>query len=157
MLVSLFCLAGGLTEPSVVPRFIEALEAAGAAAVRVPAYLTTLGLPGLECCAAEAQLLQQGRIDAIAFSSTAEVRLQQHLTCDLAQQCGWKQSHNRVLRKLPPIAVGSTVRIKGFHDDYSAAALACARTPSACPGEASTLPLKAGFAHTSQEESPYRP
>jgi uroporphyrinogen-III synthase len=54
---------------------MEALAAAGAAAVRVPAYLTKLGLPGPECCAAEAQLLQQGHVDAIAFSSTAEVRI----------------------------------------------------------------------------------
>jgi uroporphyrinogen-III synthase len=61
-------------EPPVVPRFLEALEAAGAAAVRVPAYLTTIGLPGPQCCVAEASLLQQGAIDAIAFSSTAEVR-----------------------------------------------------------------------------------
>lgn len=61
-------------EPPVVPRFIQALEAAGAAATRVPAYLTTLGLPGPECCAAEVQLLEQGHIHAIAFSSTAEVR-----------------------------------------------------------------------------------
>lgn len=67
------CPAGGLVEPPVVPRFIEALQAAGATAVRVPAYLTTLGLPGPECCTAEAQLLQQGHVDAIAFSSTAEV------------------------------------------------------------------------------------
>lgn len=60
-------------EPPVVPRFIEALTAAGAAAVRVPAYLTTPGLAGPECCTAEAGLLQAGHIHAIAFSSTAEV------------------------------------------------------------------------------------
>lgn len=66
--------AGGLVEPPVVPRFLEALTAAGADAVRVPAYLTALGLPGPESCQPEAQLLQQGSIDAIAFSSTAEVR-----------------------------------------------------------------------------------
>lgn len=66
---------GGLVEPPVVPRFIAALEAAGAAATRVPAYLTTLGLPGPQYCSVEAQLLQQGHIDAVAFSSTAEVRM----------------------------------------------------------------------------------
>lgn len=65
--------AGGLVEPPVVPRFIEALAAAGASAVRVPAYLTTLGLPGSQCCIAEFKLLKDGHIDAIAFSSTAEV------------------------------------------------------------------------------------
>jgi uroporphyrinogen-III synthase len=52
---------------------MDALAAAGAAAVRVPAYLTSLGLPSPECCAKEAVLLQQGHFDAIAFSSTAEV------------------------------------------------------------------------------------
>lgn len=67
------CVAGGLVEPPVVPRFLEALQAAGAAAVRVPAYLTALGLPGPECCGPEAQLLHNGLIDAVAFSSTAEV------------------------------------------------------------------------------------
>lgn len=60
-------------EPPVVPSFIEALQAAEADAVRVPAYLTSLGLPGPDCCTVEAQLLQQGCFDAIAFSSTAEV------------------------------------------------------------------------------------
>jgi hypothetical protein len=60
-------------EPAVVPRFIDAMTAAGAAAVRVPAYLTTPGLAGPGCCTAEAGLLQAGHIDAIAFSSTAEV------------------------------------------------------------------------------------
>lgn len=33
---------GGLVEPPVVPRLTAALEAAGAAAPRIPAYLTTL-------------------------------------------------------------------------------------------------------------------
>jgi uroporphyrinogen-III synthase len=65
--------AGGLVEPPVVPRFIGALTAAGAAAVRVPAYLTTPGLDGPERCTAEAGLLHAGHIHAIAFSSTAEV------------------------------------------------------------------------------------
>ncbi|KAF6261973.1 Uroporphyrinogen-III synthase HemD-domain-containing protein [Scenedesmus sp. NREL 46B-D3] len=66
--------AGGLVEPPVVPRFMDALTAAGAAAVRVPAYLTSVGLPSPECCAQEAALLQAGHFDAIAFSSTAEAQ-----------------------------------------------------------------------------------
>jgi hypothetical protein len=65
--------AGGLVEPPIVPRFMDALAAAGADAVRVPAYLTSVGLPSPECCAKEAALLQEGYFDAIAFSSTAEV------------------------------------------------------------------------------------
>lgn len=73
--------AGGLVEPPIVPRFMDALAAAGGDAVRVPAYLTSLGLPGPECCAKEAALLQQGYFDAIAFSSTAEVGGGRHMTC----------------------------------------------------------------------------
>ncbi|KAI8476767.1 MAG: tetrapyrrole biosynthesis, uroporphyrinogen III synthase [Monoraphidium minutum] len=68
---------GGLQEPPVVPRFMAALEAAGAAPTRVPAYLTTPGLPGqagLAACAAERALLREGGIHAIVFSSTAEAQ-----------------------------------------------------------------------------------
>lgn len=60
-----------------MPRFISALERAGALPTRVPAYLTTPGLPGqagLDACAAERELLFGGHIAAIVFSSTAEVR-----------------------------------------------------------------------------------
>jgi hypothetical protein len=63
---------------------MDALAAAGAAAVRVPAYLTSVGLPSPECSAKEAALLQQGHFDAIAFSSTAEVGsegLKCHVMC----------------------------------------------------------------------------
>jgi uroporphyrinogen-III synthase len=52
------------------------LERIGAAATRVPAYITTPGFPGqagLEACAAERELLQEGRVAAVVFSSTAEV------------------------------------------------------------------------------------
>jgi hypothetical protein len=66
--------AGGLQEPAVVPRFLQALTAAGAAPERVPAYDTRPGLVGPAACVAEATLLVQGYFDAIAFSSTAEVR-----------------------------------------------------------------------------------
>lgn len=66
---------GGLVEPPIVPRFMNALVAAGAEAARVPAYVTTLGLSGPQACQLEADLLNQGYFDAITFSSTAEVRL----------------------------------------------------------------------------------
>lgn len=59
-----------------VPRFMAGLERIGAAATRVPAYLTTPGLPGaagLAACAAERRLLEEGEVHAIVFSSTAEV------------------------------------------------------------------------------------
>ena len=60
-----------------VPRFIAGLSAIGADPTRVPAYLTTPGLPGqsgLDAAAAERALLEGGHISAIIFSSTAEVR-----------------------------------------------------------------------------------
>lgn len=75
--------AGGLVEPPVVQRFVAGLEAAGAAAVRVPAYLTTSC--SAHCCTHDAMLLQQGGIDAIAFSSTAEAQ-------GLCQLFGGKQA-----------------------------------------------------------------
>jgi uroporphyrinogen-III synthase len=57
----------------VVPAFLAALEEAGAEAVRANAYVTR---PGAEAgdSVAERQLLEGGWIDAIAFSSTAEVK-----------------------------------------------------------------------------------
>ncbi|GBF89716.1 uroporphyrinogen-III synthase [Raphidocelis subcapitata] len=68
---------GGLVEPPVVPRFIAGLERIGAVPTRVPAYLTTPGLPGpsgLEACAHERAALEGGHIAAIIFSSTAEAQ-----------------------------------------------------------------------------------
>ncbi|KAF8063700.1 hemD [Scenedesmus sp. PABB004] len=65
---------GGLVEPPVVPRFLAALADAGAHATRVPAYVTCPALPGPAACAAEAALLREGHVAAIAFSSTAEAQ-----------------------------------------------------------------------------------
>eukprot|EP00798_Chlamydomonas_sp_ICE-L_P006553 gene6553-3205_t len=64
---------GGLTEPDVVPKFMQALADAGAIGQRVPAYATTMGTQP-EACLAETQMLSSGQIDAIAFSSTAEAQ-----------------------------------------------------------------------------------
>jgi uroporphyrinogen-III synthase len=61
-----------LKEPPVVPRFIDALVAAGAQPTRVPAYVTGLGCRE-EDARAERGLLEDGAVHAIAFSSTAEV------------------------------------------------------------------------------------
>lgn len=58
----------GLEEPPVVPEFLAALAAGGWAPVRVPAYETKWAGPG--CAAA---LLRAGGVDAIVFTSTAEV------------------------------------------------------------------------------------
>ncbi|KXZ55554.1 hypothetical protein GPECTOR_2g1103 [Gonium pectorale] len=64
---------GGLVEPPVVPRFLQALHDAGSEAVRLPAYLTTLGCRP-EDCEAERWALLEGHVHAIAFSSTAEAQ-----------------------------------------------------------------------------------
>ena len=61
-----------------VPRFLAALEAAGARPHRVDAYLTTLGATP-ESCSLEAWMLMSGHIHAIALSSTAEVSVDLHL------------------------------------------------------------------------------
>ncbi|KAG2453919.1 hypothetical protein HYH02_002122 [Chlamydomonas schloesseri] len=63
---------GGLVEPPVVPRFLKALQDAGAAPVRLDAYLTRLGCTPEEC-GAERAALQSGHVHAVVFSSTAEV------------------------------------------------------------------------------------
>lgn len=67
-----------LVEPSVVPMFVAGLEAAGAKVARVPAYVTQLGTSA-EMCHAEADMLRQGSIEAIVFSSTAEAQGLVHL------------------------------------------------------------------------------
>jgi uroporphyrinogen-III synthase len=82
----------GLVEPSVVPRFLAALEhEAGLDPVRVDAYLTVPGLleggeeeeggeataataAAGQLCAAEREMLARGDVDAVAFSSTAEAQ-----------------------------------------------------------------------------------
>eukprot|EP00803_Ostreobium_quekettii_P008293 evm.model.scf_988.2 EVM.evm.TU.scf_988.2 scf_988:33365-36781(+) len=67
------CVQGGLKEPQVVPRFLKALEDAGASPVRVDAYVTQAGCDPSDC-SHEGELLRKGAIDAIAFSSTAEAQ-----------------------------------------------------------------------------------
>lgn len=63
---------GGLIEPHVIPRFLNALAEAGADAHRVDSYITKIGSSAKEC-QVEKELLMSGAIDAIIFSSTAEV------------------------------------------------------------------------------------
>ena len=62
---------GGLTEPPIVPRFLEALREGGLVAERVGAYSTLPGTPP-GSASMEAAALAAGSIDAIVFSSTAE-------------------------------------------------------------------------------------
>ncbi|GLI68077.1 hypothetical protein VaNZ11_012408, partial [Volvox africanus] len=64
---------GGLVEPPVVPRFLQALQDAGAESLRLPAYLTTLGCSPEEV-SLERRALQEGLVAAVAFSSTAEAQ-----------------------------------------------------------------------------------
>jgi hypothetical protein len=65
--------AGGLTEPSVVPRFIAALQKGGAVAKRVAAYVTRQGVSADDIMP-EAALMRGGCIDAICFTSSAEAQ-----------------------------------------------------------------------------------
>lgn len=61
----------GLPEPNVVPNFISSLKTLGMKVTRVPTYTTRCldkSIYGVEL-----SLIRQGMIDAIAFSSTAEV------------------------------------------------------------------------------------
>lgn len=67
-----------LTEPAVVPRFLASLQECGADAVRVDAYETGMGCQPASC-SAERELLMEGEIHAIAFSSTAEAQGLVHL------------------------------------------------------------------------------
>jgi len=55
----------------IIPRFVEALEAAGAHAIRVEAYATAYGCYG-DIGNVEIRQLLAGEIDAVVFSSTAE-------------------------------------------------------------------------------------
>ena len=61
----------GLPEPNVMPNFIAGLQRLGLTVTRVPAYQTR-PLPR-ELYAVELELIRAGKVDAIAFSSTAEV------------------------------------------------------------------------------------
>ena len=56
-----------------MPRFVAALEAAGAEATRVPAYVTRAGVSA-DDIAAEAALMRGGCVDSILFTSTAEAQ-----------------------------------------------------------------------------------
>lgn len=67
------CFAGGLVEPPVVPRFLDALEEGGAAARRVDAYVTRAGVTA-DDIAPEAALMSGGCVDAVIFTSTAEAQ-----------------------------------------------------------------------------------
>lgn len=60
----------GMDEPSVIPDYIGLLEAAGMEPHRVPAYATHRVTEGLE---PELELLLNGRLDLIAFSSVGEI------------------------------------------------------------------------------------
>ncbi|WP_096595356.1 uroporphyrinogen-III synthase [Calothrix sp. NIES-2098] len=61
----------GIAEPDVVPNFIAGLQRLGIQVTRVPTYTT--GCVDKEIYAVELELLRQGIIDVIAFSSTAEI------------------------------------------------------------------------------------
>ncbi|KAL0033567.1 hypothetical protein WJX79_003970 [Trebouxia sp. C0005] len=86
----------GLVEPPVVPRFLEALQAAGAEAVRLDVYQTAPG-SNQAACAVERQLLRSGGIHAIAFSSTAEAQGLTQIMNAVACSQRLNERHTRVL------------------------------------------------------------
>eukprot|EP00210_Caulerpa_lentillifera_P001446 g1388.t1 len=63
---------GGLKEPIIIPRFLEMLRQGGAEVTPLAVYITQMGIRP-EQCKAERQLLQEGSIDVIVFTSSAEV------------------------------------------------------------------------------------
>jgi len=64
--------SGGLKEPVIVPRFLRMLRKGGADVTPLDAYITQMGYEPKDCIA-ERRLLQEGFIDAIVFTSSAEV------------------------------------------------------------------------------------
>lgn len=60
----------GMDEPSVIPDYVAALIETGMKPHRVPAYATRRTTEGLDV---ELQLLVDGKIDLVAFSSVAEI------------------------------------------------------------------------------------
>lgn len=60
----------GMDEPEVVPDFIRDLESIGLDTVKVPAYVTARATDGLEL---GTQLLMDGEVDVIAFTSRGEM------------------------------------------------------------------------------------
>lgn len=65
-----------------VPRFLQALEDAGASAVRVDCYVTQQGVAAADILH-EVALIQAGAVDAIVFTSTAEAQVMIVLRCVL--------------------------------------------------------------------------
>ncbi|RAM49018.1 MAG: uroporphyrinogen-III synthase [Hapalosiphonaceae cyanobacterium JJU2] len=61
----------GITEPNIIPNFLAGLKNLGMAVTRVPTYMTRCLDKSLYDV--ELNLIRQGKIDAIAFSSTAEI------------------------------------------------------------------------------------
>ncbi|WP_414755168.1 uroporphyrinogen-III synthase [Anabaena sp. CCY 9910] len=61
----------GIPEPNIVPNFIKDLEKLGMQVIRVPTYITQSLDKNIY--SVEINLIQQGLIDVIAFSSTAEI------------------------------------------------------------------------------------
>ncbi|NES24589.1 MAG: uroporphyrinogen-III synthase, partial [Symploca sp. SIO3E6] len=61
----------GVPEPDIVPNFVAGLQQLGMEVTPVPTYTTRC--LGSDIYEVELELIRQGKIDAIAFSSTAEV------------------------------------------------------------------------------------
>ncbi|KAK9830107.1 hypothetical protein WJX72_009827 [[Myrmecia] bisecta] len=131
--------AGGLMEPPVVPQFLAALQAIGADAVRVDAYLTTLGCEPT-AGVAEKRMLAQGDVAAIAFSSTAEAQGLVHMLGGAGVVRAAVEQHGLLLAAHGPTTAAGVSAVLGLpvpciNQNYSSfaglvAALETALSPS---------------------------
>jgi uroporphyrinogen-III synthase len=69
----------GMDEPSVIPDYVELLEELGMKPHRVPAYATHRVMDGLEH---EVEMILNGKLDLIAFTSVAEIDGLLHMLAD---------------------------------------------------------------------------
>jgi uroporphyrinogen-III synthase len=106
----------GMEEPEVVPDFIRDLEAIGLDTVKVPAYVTARATDGLEL---GTQLLLDGKVDVIAFTSRGEME-------SLLLHLGDKRDvldGDTAIACFGPITAGGAklrnVRVDIVADDYS--------------------------------------
>jgi len=107
----------GMEEPAVVPDFIRDLEAIGLDTVKVPAYVTARATDGLEL---GTQLLLDGKVDAIAFTSRGEI---ESLLLHLGDKRSVLDGEDIAIACFGPITAGGAklrkLRVDIVADDYS--------------------------------------
>lgn len=107
----------GMEEPEVVPDFIRDLEAIGLDTVKVPAYVTARATDGLEL---GTQLLLDGKVDVIAFTSRGEM---ESLLLHLGDKRDVLDGDDTAIACFGPITAGGAklrnIRVDIVGDDYS--------------------------------------